>query len=117
MGNPIVSIEIGCRDKEKTAGFYAGLFDWTTEPQGEHAVRISTGGGEGVDGHVTALGHEPHQYTNFYVRVENIESHCEKARTLGATVEVGPLPLPGGGRFAWLRDPEGSLFSMIEEAG
>jgi len=28
MGMPVVHFEIGCKDKEKTSAFYAGLFGW-----------------------------------------------------------------------------------------
>ena len=114
MGNPIVSIEIGCKDKEATSKFYAQLFDWTLEPYGSHAVKFSTGAGAGVSGHVTALGHEPHHYTNFYVQTDDIEAHCKKAASLGAEVHLGPIDMPDGGKFAWLKDPEGTLFALIQ---
>jgi|HubBroStandDraft_4_1064222.scaffolds.fasta_scaffold04533_5 predicted enzyme related to lactoylglutathione lyase len=62
MGNRIVQFEIGCRDTKKTQEFYSGLFDWKFEPMGR-AVIINPG--EGVNGHINALGHEPHRYTIF----------------------------------------------------
>jgi hypothetical protein len=67
MGRPVVRFEIGCRDKAKTAEFYGALFDWTTQDMGPAAM-IATGADEGIQGHITSLGHEPHNYTIFYVR-------------------------------------------------
>ena len=60
MGNPVVHFEIGCRDSKKTQEFYCGLFDWKFESTGP-VVMINTG--EVVNGHISALGHEPHHYT------------------------------------------------------
>jgi predicted enzyme related to lactoylglutathione lyase len=38
MGRPVVHFEIGCKDKTKTAGFYAQLFDWKITDQGLAAM-------------------------------------------------------------------------------
>ncbi len=38
MGRPVVHFEIGCKDKKKTADFYAQLFDWNISEQGPAAM-------------------------------------------------------------------------------
>jgi uncharacterized protein len=59
MGRPVVHFEIGCRDKARTAEFFTKLFDWSTQESGP-ATMIDTAAGTGINGHLTSLGHEPH---------------------------------------------------------
>jgi len=82
MGKPVVHFEIGCRDKAKTVEFYSTLFEWNIQEMGPAAM-IATGADTGIQGHITSLGHEPHNYTHFYVQVENLEEYLRKAESLG----------------------------------
>ena len=108
MANPIVHFEIGCRDQAATREFYSKLFDWNVKPD----FNIETGG-HGLDGHITALGHEPHNYTIFYVQVPKIADAIAKAESLGGKRVVGPIKIPTG-MFAWVRDPEGNMVGLLE---
>ena len=71
MGKPIVHFEIGCRDMKKSSQFYADLLDWNMQEFGP-ATMIDTGGTEGIGGHMTTLGHEPHNYVTVYAQVETL---------------------------------------------
>jgi hypothetical protein len=56
--------------------------------------------GDAVGGHITSLGHEPHNYTIFYVKVDDVKTYLEKATALGGKTLVGhwqfqPAPSPG----------------------
>lgn len=108
MGNPVVHFEIGCRDSAKTQSFYAKLFGWKVEQAGPAAM-INTGGA--VTGHITALGHEPHHYTIFYVEVENVQRYLDNAQLLGGKTLVPPVDIPTG-TFAWMQDPEGNTVGL-----
>jgi predicted enzyme related to lactoylglutathione lyase len=112
MGRPVIHFEIGCRDRAKTEAFYASLFDWRIEGAGP-AGMISTASDRGIQGHITSLGHEPHNYVNIYVEVENLEASLARAAELGAKTVVGPVPIPQG-RFAWIADPEGTVIGLME---
>ena len=57
MSQLVVQFEIGCRDRARTADFVSKLFDW--DPRHETAADYIGTGGD-VGGHITALGHEPH---------------------------------------------------------
>jgi len=70
MGRPVVHFEIGCKDSAKTQEFYKKLFDWKIEAMGPAAMIAAEAGG--ITGHITALGHEPHHYTIFYVDVDDV---------------------------------------------
>lgn len=111
MPNPVVHFEIGCRDSARTQQLYKNLFDWTIDAAGPAAM-IS---GAGITGHITALGHEPLNYTIFYVQVEDVAAHIKKAEALGCKKLVGPIAIPTG-TFAWLQDPDGNTIGLWKNA-
>lgn len=111
MPNPVVYFEIGCRDSAKTKSFYAGVFGWTVNPE----LHIDTGG-EGIGGHIASLGHEPHQYTLFYIQVDDIPAYLAKVEAAGGKKIVGPVPIPGKGAFAWFSDPGGNTVGLWTSA-
>jgi predicted enzyme related to lactoylglutathione lyase len=110
MGQPVVHFEIGCRDKEKTEAFFSDLFGWSITPMGP-AGMIDTGVTTGIQGHITALGHEPHDYTIFYVQVDDIPACLTKIASLGGKTLVPPVTIPNG-TFAWFADPEGNVVGL-----
>lgn len=115
MANPICHFEIGVRDKDKSGKFYSQLFDWKTElaPDGSGALMLRTG--TDISGHLNALGHEPHNYTIFYIMVDDIAATVAKAEQLGGKKLVGPLPVGPDGQFAWIRDPEGNVVGVYHQ--
>ncbi len=115
MKNPVVHFEIGCRDKEKTKEFYAGIFGWDITPNGP-SLKIDTQSDRGVHGHITSLGHEPHNYINIYIEVEDIEEHLTKIEEKGGKTWVGPIDLPNGQKFAWFTDLDDNIVGMITPA-
>ncbi|HTS76370.1 MAG TPA: VOC family protein [Bryobacteraceae bacterium] len=115
MPNPVVHFEIGCRNTNAAADFYSKLFGWTAEQQGPAAM-INTGSSEGVQGHFTALGHEPHHYTMFYVSVDDVGASVAKAVSLGAKTVVPKQDIPNYGSFAWIADPDGNVIGLWKPA-
>jgi predicted enzyme related to lactoylglutathione lyase len=110
MGQPVVHFEIGCRDSAKTADFFNRLFDWQMQPMGP-ATMINTGTGAGIQGHISSLGHEPHNYTTFYVQVDNVQAYLDKVVALGGKILVHPVEIPTG-TFAWFADLEGNTIGL-----
>ena len=109
MGQPVVHFEIGCKDKAATSAFYSKLFDWKID-DGLMGM-IDTGSAEGIQGHVAALGHDPHQFTHFYVQVDDVAEALKTAESLGGKVVVPPVPVPTG-TFAWFSDLEGNIVGL-----
>jgi uncharacterized protein len=110
MGQPVVHFEIGCRDSSKTSAFFSRMFGWDMQPAGP-ATMIQTGAENGIQGHITALGHEPHHYTIFYVQVDNVQAYLDKAGSLGGKMLVPPVEIPTG-TFAWFADPDGNTIGL-----
>ena len=95
MGQPVVHFEIGCRDRGQTEAFFGKLFGWNIHQSGP-ASMIDTGGGAGINGHITSLGHEPHNYVTVYVQVDDVAAYLAKAESLGGKTVVPPvLYFPG----------------------
>jgi predicted enzyme related to lactoylglutathione lyase len=109
MGQPVVHFEIGCRDRVKTAAFFSQLCGWKTQEAGP-ATMIDTGGG-GINGHITALGHEPYHYVTIYIQVDDVPAYLDKAQKLGGKLLVPPVEIPTG-TFAWFADPEGNTIGL-----
>jgi uncharacterized protein len=109
VGRPVVHFEIGCRDIKKTQDFYAGMFDWKITAMGPAAMIGPEA--PGIGGHISALGHEPHTYTIFYVDVEDVARALQKAESLGGKILVPPVDIPTG-TFAWMQDPEGNTVGL-----
>ena len=110
MGKPVVHFEIGCRDIAKTSAYFSKLFDWKMAGMGTAAM-IDTSADSGIQGHMTALGHEPFNYTIFYVEVDDVQAYLDKAIALGGKQLVPPVNIPTG-TFAWFADPEGNTIGL-----
>jgi predicted enzyme related to lactoylglutathione lyase len=115
MGQPVVHFEIGCRDLQKTGAFYTELFGWSATPAGPASMIDTLSHGQGIQGHFTALGHEPHNFTIFYVQVEDITESLARAESLGGKKLVPPVTIPSG-TFAWFADPEGNTIGLWKPA-
>jgi len=112
MGDPVVHFEIGCKDLPGTTAFYTEVFDWAATPT-PYASLLDTRSEGGATGHITALGHEPHQYVTFYIQVEDITGTLTRIEGAGGKKVIGPVPLPDGKKFAWFSDPGGNMVGLI----
>lgn len=110
MGQPIVHFEIGCRDRGKTGAFFARLFNWQITDAGPVST-IDTG--NGISGHINAMGHEPHHYVTVYVQVDDVQAYLTKAEALGGKTLIPPMEIPTG-FFAWFADPDGNIVGLLQ---
>jgi len=110
--NPVVHFEIGCKDQAITKEFYKNTFGWDITQNGPSA-NIDTKSEDGIQGHITALGHEPHNYINIYIEVDNISECLEKIEKNGGNKAIGPIKLPNGQEFAWFIDVAGNTVGLI----
>jgi predicted enzyme related to lactoylglutathione lyase len=109
VGQPVIHFEIGCRDRARTGQFFAELFGWGITESGPASL-IDTGGA-GINGHITALGHEPHHYVTVYVQVDDLAAYLARAESLGGKKLIPPIELPNGS-FAWFADPDGNTIGL-----
>ena len=114
--HPVMHFEIGCKDIRKTTEFYTSLFNWTPTNAGI-ASYINTNSPEGIQGHLTSLGHEPNNYVTVYIQVENIEEQLKKIEKAGGQKIIGPIRLPTGEKFAWFKDIDGNIIGLLTKPG
>jgi uncharacterized protein len=88
------------------------MFEWKME---DHGASTGVRTGADVGGHLNALGHEPHNYTIFYVMVDDVATALAKAVSLGGRKLVGPVPVSNTSEFGWLADPEGNTIGVYAE--
>ena len=50
----------------------------------------------------------------YYTETPDLDAALERAKKRGATVMNGPMDVPGGGRIAQLKDPQGAAFALHE---
>ncbi len=115
MANPFVHLELNTPDPAKAKEFYTGLFGWKFEdvamgPGGIYSTfKPDTGPGGGM---MSMPGGNPGWLS--YVGVEDINVATEKAKSLGATVCIGPQEIPNVGWFTMITDPTGCTIAMFQ---
>jgi uncharacterized protein len=71
--------------------------------------------GPGVEGPAwPSGGPEPHWVA--YIAVADVDAAAQRAGELGGQVLVPPTDIPGWGRVAVLRDPQGAAFGVFNPA-
>ena len=113
----IVWREYITHDLESAKQFYGGLFGWTWKAvsagEGEPPYTVVLNGTDGVAG-MLSVGRKPGTpYWTPYVHVEEVDRVFERAIAHGATAMLPPEDVPGVGRIAFLRDPQGAFFYLF----
>ena len=118
----VVHFEIHAENPEETASFYAGIFGWQFQ-KWEGAVDywvITTGPDSqpGINGGmVRRRGAIDGQAVIAYVctiDVENVDDVVERGAAAGATVALPKMAIPGVGWLAYLKDPAGNIFGVMQ---
>ncbi|HET8773580.1 MAG TPA: VOC family protein [Thermoanaerobaculia bacterium] len=103
MPRPTVIPEIGYPDVAEAVEWLTRVFGFTVRLRiADHRVQLHVGDGavvvtEGPEG-AGACGHAT------MVRVEDVDAHCERARTLGAPIVRPPTTYPYGERQYTVED-------------
>src|SRR4051795_3797697 len=112
--------ELCTRDPGRAATFYGGLFGWVDEAMAMAGFEYTVfkRGDQPVGG---AMPIQPEwgdmpPHWSVYFAVEDCDACATSAGRLGGTVIKAPADIPGVGRFAVLRDPQGAVFSVLQAA-
>jgi predicted enzyme related to lactoylglutathione lyase len=112
MASPVVHFEIGSKDSAALAEFYSSVFGWSFAPLG--VAQALVGGAEGgPTGMLNALGHPPETYVMVYIQTDDLGAAITRVTEAGGSKVVGPVPLPDGRRFAWVRDTAGNVIGLL----
>ena len=114
--------ELMTTDPDKAEAFYAEVAGISVMRlgDGEDAYRMVSVNGTPVGGLVgpgpegpkwPSGGPEPHWVASF--GVEDADEAARKTKELGGEVLLAPVDVPGMGRAAVLRDPQGAVFGVF----
>jgi uncharacterized protein len=110
---PIVHWEIVARDPVAQGAFYRQLFNWDISDGPFMEVPPGVGGPEpGPGGHIRE---GEASSVVLYVQVRALAATLAHARTLGAQVTAEPFDLPNGPTVAFITDPEGNAFGLVQQ--
>ena len=120
----VVHFEIHASDPDRTIRFYSELFGWQFQawgPPGTYWL-LKTGeeGQPGIDGGlVPRRGGAPveGQPVSAFVCTVDVESAAKslaKALSLGGSEALPVMPIPGVGWLAYAKDPDGTIFGMMQ---
>jgi predicted enzyme related to lactoylglutathione lyase len=119
MAAPVTHFEINARDSKRANQFYSSLFGWSIETMGDATTGmiyglVNTGVKMGINGGIgqTQAGGPPS--VTFYVQVEDVQSHLDRAIALGGRVIVPLTEVPGMVVFAQFADPEGNIVGILK---
>ena len=131
--NRVVHFEIHASNVEKSKKFYTDVFGWEMQQMGsefQNYVVIKNGPGmdeldklakdPGINGGMMERkGPAPTdgQAVNAFVciiGVDDIDTYYEKAKAAGGSVALEKMDVPGVGKLAYFKDPDGNLFGMLQ---
>lgn len=109
--------ELMTTDVEAAKSFYSQLFGWSARdmemPNGNYTtVQV----GEASVGGIMKIPAEAQGMPpawGVYVTVDNVDETLAQVARLSGAVVMPPMDVPGVGRMAVVRDPQGATFSVI----
>jgi predicted enzyme related to lactoylglutathione lyase len=122
MGRP-VHFEIHATDPEASRDFYEQVFGWAFQKWGDQPYwMIFTGedGAPGINGGLVprqggapATGAPVNGFV-VTVDVDDLDATLEAALKIGGEIRLPRMPVPGVGWLAYLADPDGNLFGVMQ---
>lgn len=115
--------ELMTADAPAAAPFYAEVVGWTTQagmnPEMEYTLLLAgdrqAAGLMALTDQAKAGGAAP-GWTG-YVAVDDVDAGAARAVSLGGTVCMPPMDIPGVGRFAVVADPQGAVIALFGDDG
>ena len=121
----VIHFEIQATQPQELVDFYTALLGWKFskwDGPNEYWL-IETGPAErpGIDGGLlprrgpnsTAIG-QPVNCFVCTIETPSLDEHLDQGAMLGGTVVVPKMPVPGVGWLAYLKDPDGNIFGLMQ---
>lgn len=114
MAAPVTHFEISVRDTKRAHEFYGNLFGWSIKVMEMNYGMVDTGVKMGINGGVGEVQNQGRPNVTFYVQVEDVQAHLDKASALGGRVIIPVTEVPGSVTFAQFADLEGNIVGLIK---
>jgi uncharacterized protein len=112
----ITHIEFPADDPERAKRFYSAVAGWEFNTMGDFPnywlFRTAEQAGGGIGKRGDTVGKE----IRVYISVDQLEDAIAAATANGGTVIVEPADVPGQGRYAVVKDTEGSEIGLWESS-
>jgi uncharacterized protein len=113
----IIHFEIPSDDPERLANFYRKAFGWKIEkwpgPMEYFMVNTGAEGQPGINGGMMRK-QSPVTGTTNTIGVESVDAAVTAVQGAGGKLIMPKTPIPTVGYFAYLQDPEGNIFGVME---
>ncbi len=112
----ITHFEIPANEPEKLVTFYEKVFDWKFNKWGgpEDYWLATTGEGEpGINGAVMRRRHPDQPLVNS-LTVTALDDSVATVLANGGSMAMPKMAVPGVGWLAYCKDPEGTIFGMMQ---
>ena len=114
----ITHVEFPADDPERAKRFYGAVAGWEFSEMAEFPDYHLFRNGERSGGAVGRRGQSTGQVIRLYITVDSLEEACAAAEANGGAVLEQPSDIGGGmGRFAVVRDTEGSEVGLWQSTG
>jgi hypothetical protein len=112
MRGQFVWHELMTTDASAAVGFYSKVARLKTQPAPfEKTYTMFVAGGRPMGGLMVVAGDASPNWLT-YIGTVDVDETTRKAESLGGKVVKAPAPVPDGGRFAILEDPQGATFAV-----
>jgi len=119
----VIHFEIHAENPDRAIKFYQGLFAWEFTkwpgPMPYWVIKTGADNQPGINGGLlprrgTIDGQAVIAYV-CTVDTPSVDDYLKKAQTLGGTVAVPKMPIPGVGWLAYCKDTEGNIFGIMQQ--
>jgi hypothetical protein len=114
----VVHFEISADDIERTVQFYQTVFGWEIKkwdgPVDYWMIMTGAPDQPGIDGGLMKRT-EPGAYTVCTIDVPSVDEYTQKIVAGGGEILVEKMAIPGVGYMAYFKDPDGNVFSVMQE--
>ena len=113
----VIHFEIPANDPDKLSDFYKKVFGWKFEkwggPMEYWMVNTGAESQPGINGGFMRK-QGPVTGTTNTIGVESVDESVKSVKNAGGKVVMEKTPIPTVGYFAYLQDPEGNVFGVMQ---
>ena len=109
---PVTWFEIHTADPERAERFYGDVFGWSFDHSVPSYSMIDLGDGAPHGGGIAHTDGQSPAATVFNVQVADVAAACQAVSAAGGSVIAPATSGPGGVSFAYVADPDGSMFGL-----
>ncbi len=110
---PVTWFEIHTADRARAEKFYGELFGWRFDHSMPDYSMIDLGADAPHAGGIADTKGESPAAAIFHVQVPDVDASCAAVTAAGGSVIVPTQATPIGLQFAYVADPDGSMFGLF----